>query len=1348
MKFTKAVLFVSTVFVCTAPALAQTISLSPPGLSSIPKGATQSNPYWQNLLIELTQNPSAGNTITISLPAGVEIADTNADSNYVDEVSVVDAASNLTGYRSVDGTTASRIVLLSSTGGAVASVHVQFPVVTQSAPQDLSVIYGKVDFSNEGEVDIAAGSLSLAYVEAHQLALATFSRLFIDGVADTTTNTQGDVYPTFVANAFDQPLADLISDRAGSLSNSLLDSTGVAFLDGDDANDVNYLFWFSKTDSLSLVDSTLVGTVVALDQATTQSAQANEGGQAAISFDMSSLVDTTYYLYLTSNVTGKFPLARSRGIAVRHQPAVLTVGEFENGNADFIDSGLLFDYDTGQIGAATNARSSISIGFTVVDFNDTAAVHLFYSAVDSLKADSVQTSGAAPNLTVTGLQGGVDVDSSANLREGVDNAFNWQIFTDNNTFVAEGNYYIYAVANDGTNLSLKRSDYTYNVRHSPQLVLDARQDQDLNTGGETSQRYYAITWNSDNGVEGDRDPDDSAQIALYYSVDADFQVPGGGAALIAAAADSSNDTHLIVSGLGEDGDEREDNQYIWDLWTHVNSDGGGGPLAAVPYYIYGITTADSTQRVVRWEDEVGSPRQLVFTHDSHLRINDPLDPRQVDGRKSFEVSWLSNDVDDNAHIWILLTRQDAGLVLGGETTYADIVADTTTDWMATSSDGSLAAATPLDEDVDSRFAVRPARLVRDLKGTATPLVEGSYYAYIVIDPSRSNPPVSTSRALQAPGLVTINALGADGAEGLVRPTIELVPADFQLMVSGDTALVEIRPNTDGKNVDLISLFASLDTTYLRVVDQDTAKAGIQPFAVDSTLSGLTLVDTLKAGADSTTAGKWLLDLVYFEQAGSGRFDGDAVLATIELVSKDILGSTVLDIDHFGVRQTAFYLDGETLTAMASQEVGRVQILERATISGRIQLQGRTNHQTLVTLSLRDRNQFLAITDSLFLATNDGDTTVVGIQDTTGTDGSFTLTQVPTGDYHLAIHVDRFLDGQYLGLRVNPGDQFTDINPTFRDDGITDGEFLIAGDVTGYVDTSGTSIPDNEIDQLDVDFVVTHFGKATSPSHVGRLADIDGDSLVWVSDLNVVAANFGQAGVQPVFKAVPHEKSATRSTIALVPQWGTTGELVVDVVGRHLEAMRAFGFKLNYDAALMTLEGNDGSEVFAGMPAVFAQRSGAGELALAGALMGPQAGVSGEGRLARLRFLTSSETDALQAYLQLSAVELVDETHKVTSPEHQGLLPQHYQLSPNFPNPFNPQTAMRFTLPQSGQVSLKVFDLGGQVVRVLVAQNLSAGVHNITWDGRDNKGHQVASGTYFARLRSGSFSATRKMMLVR
>ena len=1347
MKFAKVFLFFALIFFFNAPALAQTLSLSPSGLSSIPKGATRSNPYWQNLLIELTRSPSAGNTITISLPAGVEIADTNADSNYVDEVSVVDAASNLTGYRSADGTTASRIVLLSSTGGAVGSVHVQFPIVTQSAPQNLSVIYGKVDFSNSGEVDIAAGSLSLTYVEAHQLALASFSRLFIDGVADTTTNPQGDIYPAVTADAFDQPLGDLISDRAGSLSNSLLDSTGVAFLDGDDANDVNYLFWFSKTDSLSSVDSTQASTVVALDQATAQQAQANEGSQATISFDMSSLVDTTYYLYLTSNVTGKFPLARSRGIAVRHHPAVLSVGEFENGNADFIDSGLLLDYDTGQLGAASNARSSVSIGFTAVDFNDTAAVHLFYSAVDSLTADSVQTSGAAPSLTVTGLQGGVNVDSSANLREGVDSTFTWKIFTNNSTFLAEGNYYIYAVASDGTNLSLKRSDYTYNVRHSPQLVLDARQDQNLNTGGETPQRYYAITWNSDNGIDGDRDPDDSAQIALYYSSDADFQVPSGGEALIAAAADSSNDTHLIVSGLGEDGDEREDNQYIWDLWTHVNSDGGGGPLAAVPYYIYGIATADSIQRVVRWEDEVGAPRQLVFTHDSHLRVNDPLDSRQVDGRKSFEVSWLSNDVDDNAQIWIVLTKQEAGLVLGGETTYADIVADTTTDWLATSSDGSLAAATPLDEDTDSRFAVRPARLIKDLTGTATPLVEGSYYAYIVIDSSRTKPPLSTSRAVQVPGLVTINALGPDGAKGLVGPTIELVPADFQLMVSGDTALVEIRPNSAGENVDLISLFASLDTTYLRVVDQDATKAGIQPFAVDSTLSGLTLVDTLKAGADSTTVGKWLMDLVYYEQAGSGRFDGDAVLATIELVSKDSIGSTALDIDHFGMRQTAFYRDGETLTAMASQEVGRVEILERGTISGRIQLQGRTNHQTLVTLSLRDRNQFLPITDSLFLATNDGDTTVVGIQDTTGSDGSFTLTQVPTGDYHLVVHVDRFLDGQYLGLRVNPGDQLTDINPTFRDDGIADGEFLLAGDVTGYVDTSGTSIPDNEIDQLDVDFVVTHFGKATSPSHVGRLADIDGDSLVWVGDLNLVAANFGQAGVQPVFKTIPRQAGRALPTIALVPQW-SMGELVVDVVGRQLEAVRAFGFKLNYDAALMTLQSSDGSEVFAGMPAVFAQRSGAGELALAGALMGPQAGVSGEGRLARLRFQTSPEVEALEAYLQLSEVELVDETHRVTTPVHQGLLPQHYQLSPNFPNPFNPQTAMRFTLPQSGQVSLKVFDLGGQVVRVLVAQNMSAGVHTITWDGRDNKGRQVASGTYFARLRSGSFSATRKMMLVR
>ncbi len=84
-----------------------------------------------------------------------------------------------------------------------------------------------------------------------------------------------------------------------------------------------------------------------------------------------------------------------------------------------------------------------------------------------------------------------------------------------------------------------------------------------------------------------------------------------------------------------------------------------------------------------------------------------------------------------------------------------------------------------------------------------------------------------------------------------------------------------------------------------------------------------------------------------------------------------------------------------------------------------------------------------------------------------------------------------------------------------------------------------------------------------------------------------------------------------------------------------------------------------------------------------------------------------------------------------------------------PNPFNPRTTLAFTLPRDGRVRLTIHDLAGRRVRVLANGPLTAGRHEIVWDGTDDTGRAVPSGTYLARLEGeGIASATRKLALVR
>lgn len=94
------------------------------------------------------------------------------------------------------------------------------------------------------------------------------------------------------------------------------------------------------------------------------------------------------------------------------------------------------------------------------------------------------------------------------------------------------------------------------------------------------------------------------------------------------------------------------------------------------------------------------------------------------------------------------------------------------------------------------------------------------------------------------------------------------------------------------------------------------------------------------------------------------------------------------------------------------------------------------------------------------------------------------------------------------------------------------------------------------------------------------------------------------------------------------------------------------------------------------------------------------------------------------------------------------MPSNSTLSQNYPNPFNPSTKIEFTLPKASRVTLEVYDLLGQKVRTLAYGHMAAGRHSVSWNGADDAGRQVASGTYFYRLNAGSTFETRKMMLIK
>jgi hypothetical protein len=95
-----------------------------------------------------------------------------------------------------------------------------------------------------------------------------------------------------------------------------------------------------------------------------------------------------------------------------------------------------------------------------------------------------------------------------------------------------------------------------------------------------------------------------------------------------------------------------------------------------------------------------------------------------------------------------------------------------------------------------------------------------------------------------------------------------------------------------------------------------------------------------------------------------------------------------------------------------------------------------------------------------------------------------------------------------------------------------------------------------------------------------------------------------------------------------------------------------------------------------------------------------------------------------------------------------MVPSEFGLDQNYPNPFNPTTTIKYRIAQDASVNLVIYNMQGQKIRSLVAQEQKAGYYSIVWDGRNDAGQSVASGLYLYRVQAGSFVASNKMMLIK
>jgi parallel beta-helix repeat protein len=239
-----------------------------------------------------------------------------------------------------------------------------------------------------------------------------------------------------------------------------------------------------------------------------------------------------------------------------------------------------------------------------------------------------------------------------------------------------------------------------------------------------------------------------------------------------------------------------------------------------------------------------------------------------------------------------------------------------------------------------------------------------------------------------------------------------------------------------------------------------------------------------------------------------------------------------------------------------------------------------------------------------------------------------------------------------------------------------------------------------------------------------------------------------AGITDAFpvdgEPAPEAPATERVTYLSYPQARGDGSYAVPLVIDEMDGVLSGLVRISF-------EGTEVEDVVAGDPGValvaFAARDGDLIAAFAGSRSR-----EGRGTLVEVRVRPTGAENEILRHLRLDAIQLNEGLVRAgvspTSIAQGSARPEAYCLYPSFPNPFNPTTSLRYDLPEAGAVELSIYNAAGQRVRTLVRQDQRAGVHTVSWDGRDVEGRELASGVYLCRMVAGGYKMVRKLALIR
>ncbi|MCY3683297.1 MAG: T9SS type A sorting domain-containing protein [Gemmatimonadetes bacterium] len=276
------------------------------------------------------------------------------------------------------------------------------------------------------------------------------------------------------------------------------------------------------------------------------------------------------------------------------------------------------------------------------------------------------------------------------------------------------------------------------------------------------------------------------------------------------------------------------------------------------------------------------------------------------------------------------------------------------------------------------------------------------------------------------------------------------------------------------------------------------------------------------------------------------------------------------------------------------------------------------------------------------------------------------------------------------------------------------------------------------------------------------SDVNDDDTVNSSDYALFITSWGKTAVGPATKPIvlaPGINENAEFSLSLGSERVVAGELVaVDVSLANVAALMAYGFTLNYETdkfefVSVAPADEDLLKSTGGETPLFHHIVADGQVEVVNSVVHGTA-VSGGGDIVRFVFRVLREFED-SARFEIADGLVFDPSQLQNPAVVAGVLelqstPREFALHQNFPNPFNPDTTIKYDLAESADVTLQVYNVLGQVVRTLVASEAqNAGRYQIRWNGMDDRGVPVSSGIYFYQISAdGKFSDVRKLMLLK